>query len=145
MWLKVERFSLQFMYLNLLRTNRNENWTFSGSPFSITIWRVYLSSGGRTKDLLQKPYFGILSTNLVLQFNLSTDSFLQVERTFLARHLHQKLAFSAHFIAYAWIQNIPSNLRRHKKDKNNRTNFTYVRVTLIFQGFACIRKNSNRA
>ena len=27
----------------------------------------------------------------------------------------------------------PSNLRRHKKDTNNRTKFPYVRVNLIFQ------------
>ena len=27
----------------------------------------------------------------------------------------------------------PSNLRRHKKDTNNRTKFTYVRVNLISQ------------
>ena len=39
-----------FMNFNLLRIKRNENWTFWGSPSSITIWLVYLSSGGRTKD-----------------------------------------------------------------------------------------------
>ena len=40
----------------------------------------------------------------------------------------------------------PSNLRRHKKDTTNRTNFTYgnVRVNLIFQRFISIRKTSNR-
>ena len=27
----------------------------------------------------------------------------------------------------------PGNLRRHQKDTNNRTKFTYVRVNLIFQ------------
>ena len=27
----------------------------------------------------------------------------------------------------------PSNLRRHERDTNNRTKFTYVRVNLIFQ------------
>ena len=51
MWLKVQRSSLQFINLDLLRTKRNENWTFWGSPFSTTIWLVWLPSGGRTKDL----------------------------------------------------------------------------------------------
>ena len=41
-WLKVERFSLQFINLNLLRTKRKEDWTFWGSPFSVTIWLPYV-------------------------------------------------------------------------------------------------------
>ena len=37
MWLKVERSSLQFINLDLLRNKQNENWTFWGSPFTIGI------------------------------------------------------------------------------------------------------------
>ena len=65
MCLKVERSSLPFMNLNwslLLRTKRKENWTFWGSPFSITIW----PAGGRTKDLVRKIYFEILSFYMVI-------------------------------------------------------------------------------
>ena len=54
------------------------------SLFNHYLAGLYLSSGGRTKDPLRKTYLGILSTNLVLKFNLYTDFFLQVERTFLA-------------------------------------------------------------
>ena len=108
MWLKVERSSLQFMNINLLRTikmKRKLNF-LRLSPFNHYLAGLYLSYGGWIKDPLRKTYFGILSSNLVLKFNLSTNFFLQVERTFLACHVHQKLAFSGHLIAYAWIQNI---------------------------------------
>ena len=37
-----------------------------------------LSSGDQTKDLLRKTYFGMLSTTLVLDFNLSTQFFYAV-------------------------------------------------------------------
>ena len=36
-------------------------------------------------------YFGILSKPLVLKFKLSTEFFLQLKRTFLSHHVHQKL------------------------------------------------------
>ena len=41
-----------------------------------------LSSGDQTKDLLRKTYFGILSTTLVLNFNLSTKSFCKSKEQF---------------------------------------------------------------
>ena len=51
-----------FMNLALLTTKPwKENWTFWGFSFSITIWLVYVSSGGRTKDIVGKMYFGLLS------------------------------------------------------------------------------------
>ena len=111
-WLKVERSSLQFINLNLLRTKRNENWTFWGSPFLITIWLVYVihvwwpDQGPCTQILLW-----ILSKTLVLKFNLSTEFCLQFERTFLVHHVHQKLAFLTHLIAYAWFQNISKQFK----------------------------------
>ena len=55
--------------------------------------------GGRTKDLVCKIYFGIFSVTLVLKFIPSIEFFLQVERTFLVCHVHQKLAFLTHLIA----------------------------------------------
>ena len=50
--------------------------------------------------------------------------FLQVERTFLVRRVHQKLAFLTHFIEGA-IKNARITTRI--------TKFTYFRVNLIFQ------------
>ena len=41
-----------------------------------------LSSGDQTKDLLRKTYFGILSTTLVLNFNLSTKFFCKSKEQF---------------------------------------------------------------
>ena len=60
-----------------------------------------LSSGGRNKDLVRKICFGLVSITVVLKFNLSIELFLQVERTFLVRRVHQKLAFLTYLIAYA--------------------------------------------
>ena len=64
---KLVRFSCTYAYAyadaqaktRVLRTKREENWTFWGSPFSITICLLMLSSGGLTKDLVCKIYFGI--------------------------------------------------------------------------------------
>ena len=62
---------------------------------------------------------------MVLKFNQSTEFFfLQVERTFLVRRVHQKLAFLT-LNCIPELKMHPSNLRRHKKSKNNRTKFTY--------------------
>ena len=61
--LKVERSSLQFMNLNLLRTQLNENLTFWGSPC------------GRTKDLVRKQ----LLWNIVYNFDFKIQS---VDRIF---------------------------------------------------------------
>ena len=71
------------------------------SLFNHYLAGVYVSAGGRTKDTVCKIYFGILSITLVLKFNLSTEFFLEVERTFLVRRVHQKLAFLTHLSAYA--------------------------------------------
>ena len=137
---------LQFMNINLLRTKRNENWTFWGSPFSITTWRVYLSSGGRTKDLVRKTYFGILSTNLILKFNLPTDLFFASRKNISCTPCTPIISFlSALNSLMCEFKIHPSNLSRYEKDTNNRTNFTYVGVNLIFQRSTSIRKTSNRA
>ena len=80
MWLKVERSSLQFTNCNLLRAKRKEKWTFWGSPFSNTIWLVYVIF--RWPDQCPSTQ-NLLCNTLVLKFNLSTEFFLQVERTFL--------------------------------------------------------------
>ena len=70
--------------LNPLRTRtRSGNWTFWSPLFSIIIWLVYLSSGGPTKDLVRKTYLGVLSTTLVLKFNLSTEFFCKWKEHFL--------------------------------------------------------------
>lgn len=62
---------------------------------------------------------------MVLKFNQSTEFFfLQIERTFLVRRVHQKLAFLT-LNCIPELKMHPSNLRRHKKSKNNRTKFTY--------------------
>ena len=134
MWLKVERSSLQFMNPHLLRSKRNENWTFWGFLHSIPIWLVYVivrwpHQGHTTQNLLWNIIY-----NFGFKFQPVDQIFLQVERTVLLRRVHQKLTFLTHLIAYAWIQNISklSNLRRHKKDTNDRRKFTYVRVNLIF-------------
>ena len=91
MWLKVER----FLTLNLRRTKRNENWTFwdQALPFQSLFGWFVLSSGGRTKDLVRKIYFGIISKTLVLKFNPSTELFLQFERTFLFTPCTPKINF----------------------------------------------------
>ena len=65
------------------------------------MWRVYLSSGGQTKG----PSTQNVLWNIIYKFGFKIQPvdrlFLQAERTFLARHVHQKLAFSAPLIAYA--------------------------------------------
>ena len=69
--------------------------------FMSTIWFAYVTSSAWIKNIVRKIYFGILSITLVLKFNLSTEFFLQVERTFLVCHVQQKFSFLTHFIAYA--------------------------------------------
>ena len=68
--------------------------------FMSTTWLAYVTSSAWIKNIVRKIYFGILSITLVLKFNLSTELFLQVERTLLVRRVQQKLSFSTHFIAY---------------------------------------------
>ena len=75
MWLKVERSSLQFLNLNLLRTKRNENWTFWGSPYSITIWLVYVivrwpDQGPSTQNSLWKIIRLSQSPSLLISENI---------------------------------------------------------------------------
>ena len=64
------------------------------------MWQVYLSSGGRSKG----PSTQKLLWNIIYKFGFKIQPvdrlFWQVEGTFLARHVHQKSAFSAHLIAY---------------------------------------------
>ena len=103
MSLKVERSSLQFINLNLLRNKQTKTELSEALPLqSVFQWLGYLSSGGRTiKDFAHKTYSGILSITLALKFNLSTELFLQVERIFPVLHVHKKLAFLTHLIAYS--------------------------------------------
>ena len=72
---------------------------------------AYVTSSAWIKNIVCKIYFGILSITLILKFNLSTEFFLQVERTFLVRRVQQKLSFLTHFIAYAWLQNISKQFK----------------------------------
>ena len=108
MCLTVEWSSFQFMNLNLvlLRTKRKENWTFWGSPFSITIWLVYVIVGWPD----QRPSTQNLPWNVIynfgFEFQLVDQIFLQVVRKFLVQSVHQKFAFLTHLTAYTWIQNI---------------------------------------
>ena len=81
------------MNLNLLTLNEKKTELSEASHFQ--------SLFGWTKDIVCKIYFGMLSITLVLKFNLETELFLQVKRTFLLRCVHQKLAFLTHLIAYA--------------------------------------------
>ena len=69
--------------------------------FMSTFCLAYVTSSAWIKNIVCKIYFGILSITLILKFNLSTEFFLQVERTFLVRCVQQKLSFLTHFIAYA--------------------------------------------
>ena len=69
--------------------------------FMSTFCLAYVTSSAWIKNIVRKIYFGILSITLILKFNLSTEFFLQVERTFLVRRVQQKLSFLTHFIAYA--------------------------------------------
>ena len=78
------------MNLNLLRTQLNENLTFDSEALPVAVPRTWYANS----------YFGILSTILILKFSLSTESFFQVERTFLVHRDGQKLVFT-HSIAYA--------------------------------------------
>ena len=103
-WLKVERFSLEFMNLNLLRTKRKEDWTFWGSPFSVTIWLVYvivcwLDQGPNTQYLLWN-----INYNFRFKIQPVDQIFFQVKKTFLVRCVRHDLAFLMHLVAYAWIQ-----------------------------------------
>ena len=59
MWLKVERSSLQFINLNLLRTNETRTELSEALPFQSLFGWFMLPSGGRTKDLVRKIYFGM--------------------------------------------------------------------------------------
>ena len=111
MWLKVERSSLQFMNLNLLRTKRNENWTLWRSLF-----KHYLAGLLIVRWPDQEPSTQNLLWNINYKFGFKIQPvdrlFLQVERTFLARHVHQKFALSAHLIRICVNSKIyPSNLR----------------------------------
>ena len=69
--------------------------------FMSTFCLAYVTSSAWIKNIVCKIYFGILSITLILKFNLSTEFFLQVERTFLVCRVQQKLSFLTHFIAYA--------------------------------------------
>ena len=71
--------------------------------FMSTTWLAYVTSSAWIKNIVRKIYFGILSITLVLKFNLSTEFFLQVDRTFLVRRVQQKFSFLTHFIAYTWL------------------------------------------
>ena len=79
--------------------------------FMSTFCLAYVTSSARIKNIVCKIYFGILSITLILKFNLSTEFFLQVERTFLVCRVQQKLSFLTHFIAYAWLQNISKQFK----------------------------------
>ena len=79
--------------------------------FMSTFCLAYVTSSAWIKNIVCKIYFGILSITLILKFNLSTEFFLQVERTFLVRRVQQKLSFLTHFIAYAWLQNISKQFK----------------------------------
>ena len=101
MWLKVERSSPQFRNLNLLRTKRNETKL---NFLRISLFKHYLASllivrwpdqGPSKQNLLWT-----INTNLVLKFNLSTN-FFATRKNISCTHVHQKLTFSAHLIAYA--------------------------------------------
>ena len=73
------------MNIDLLRTKWNENWTFWGSPFSITIWQVYTYrpvAGPRTHyallwNIIYKFGFKIQPVDRLL-FCKSKEHFLQV-------------------------------------------------------------------
>ena len=67
MRLKVERPSLQFINLNLLRIKGNKTELSEALPFQSLFGWFILSSGGRTKDLLHTIYFGILSKILIFK------------------------------------------------------------------------------
>ena len=105
MWLKVERSSLQFMNINLLRTKWNENWIFSGFPLSITIWQVYTYrpvAGPRTHYAKRT-----LEYYLQIWFKKTCKLFFASRKNISCMPLYTKnLSFSGHLIAYAWIQNI---------------------------------------
>ena len=79
--------------------------------FMSTFCLAYVTSSAWIKNIVCKIYFGILSITLILKFNLSTEFFLQVERTFLVCRVQQKLSFWTHFIAYAWLQNISKQFK----------------------------------
>ena len=79
--------------------------------FMSTFCLAYVTSSAWIKNIVCKIYFGILSITLILKFNLSTEFFLQVERTFLVCRVQQKLSFLTHFIAYAWLQNISKQFK----------------------------------
>ena len=107
--LKVERSPLQFMNLNLLRTQLNKNLTFWGSPC------------GRTKDLVRKQ----LLWNIIYNFDFKIQS---VDRIFFSK---SKEHFLFTVTGKNWssrtqshmreFQIYPSNLRRDKKDTVNWT------------------------
>ena len=115
-------------------TKRNKNSTFWGSPFSVTIWLVYVIVRWREQGPSTcKIYFENIILSTRGGYCRPIFFFWQVERIFLVRRVHQTLAFLTQLITYAWIQNhIQVNLRRHKKTKMTQQ-FTYVRVNLIFQ------------
>ena len=116
------------------------------SLFNHYLAGLYLSSGSRTKDPLRKTYFRILSTNLVLKIQPVDRPFFCKSKEHFLHAIYTKHLLSQRTLSHVREFKIyPSNLRRHKKDKNNRTNFTYVRVNLIFQRLTSIRKTSNRA
>ena len=81
------------MNLNYEEPNEKKTELSDALPSQSLFGWFMLSSGGRTKDLVRKICFGLLSITFVLKFNLSIEFFLQVERTFRLRRLHQKLAF----------------------------------------------------
>ena len=88
-------------FMSYQELNENKPELCEAHPFQSLFGLFMLSSCGRTKDLVRKIYFGISSITLALKFNLSTEFFSLVERTFLVRRVHQKLAFLTHLIAYA--------------------------------------------
>ena len=130
MWLKVERSSLQFVNLNLLRSKRKENWTLWGYPFSIHIWLVYVIVRwpAGTKDLVRKTYFGIIINNFGFKTTLRANFFGKSKEHFLYAVCFPN-ALNRICLNSKYIQVIYGPI----KNKNNRAKFTYVRVNFIFQ------------
>ena len=64
--------------LNVMKTGLSE-----AAPFQSLFGWLMLSSGGRTKHLVCKIYFGVLSITLVLKLNLSSNFFCKSKEHFL--------------------------------------------------------------
>ena len=91
----------------------NFNETKKLNFLRLSLFKDYLA-GSLIVRWLDQPSTQNLLWNIILngiKIQPVDRIFFQVERAFLVRHVHQKLAFLTHLIANAWAQNMTKKFK----------------------------------